>query len=106
MRAVITVKAPEAFDVYTAGAVREEFADAIERDGASLVIADLERVTYIDNVGVGVLVGALRRARARDCTLVVVCTAEPVLRVFRILGLAKVFDIRDSAEELSEKENG
>jgi anti-sigma B factor antagonist len=100
-RPVITVAAPKSFDVYSSAAAREEFIAAIERRCAGLVIADLEGVEFMDNTGIGVLVGALRRAQAHEARFGIVCTQEHVLRLFRVAGLAKVFDIRGSAEEFS-----
>jgi anti-sigma B factor antagonist len=100
-RPIITIRPPEDFDVYTAAPVREEFIQAIERDGAGTVVADLEGVRYMDNAGLGVLVGALKRARAQDCKLVVVCTDEWLLKVFRVTGMSNVFDIRPTADGLT-----
>jgi anti-sigma B factor antagonist len=97
---VVTICPPKDFDVYTAAGVRQEFIKAIDQDGAGVVVANLEHVEYIDNSGLGVLVGALKRAHAHDCQLIVICTAESVLRIFRITGMSKVFDIRENAAGL------
>ena len=49
--------------------------------------------------GLGVLVGGLKRVRAHDGSLDLVCTQERILKIFRITGLTKVFGIHDSVDE-------
>lgn len=85
-------------DVYAAPRLKEELVSAIE-DGCVNVIVDLERVSFIDSSGLGVLVSALRRARERDGTVRIVCTRENVLKILRITGLDKVFPIFADASE-------
>ena len=45
------------------------------------------------------LVGGLKRVRAHDGSLHLVCTQERILKVFRITGLTKVFPIHDSVPD-------
>jgi anti-sigma B factor antagonist len=103
-RPLVTVRPPKDFDIYTAAQVREELKEAIEIKVAGVLIVDLEHVRFIDETGLGVLVGALKRARAHNCQFVVGCSAEPILKIFRISGMDKVFDIRANTEELAEGE--
>ena len=88
-------------DVYTAPRLKEELVALIE-GGCTHVILDLENVAFIDSSGLGVLVGALRRARERDGAVRIVCTRENVLKIFRITGLDKVFPIFATASEASD----
>ena len=47
----------------------------------------------------GVLVGGLKRVRAHDGWIDLVCTQSRIQRIFRITGLNKVFSIYDSVAE-------
>ncbi len=85
-------------DVYTAPRLKEELVSVIDA-GCVNVIVDLEKVGFIDSSGLGVLVGALRRARERDGVVRIVCTRDNILKIFRITGLDKVFPIFSDAEE-------
>ncbi len=58
----------------------------------------MEEVEFLDSTGLGVLVGGLKKVRAHDGSLHLVCTQERLLKIFRITGLAKVFAIHDSAD--------
>ena len=62
------------------------------------LVIDMEAVEFLDSTGLGVLVGGLKKVRAHDGSLQLVCTQDRLLKIFRITGLAKVFVIHDSAE--------
>ena len=85
-------------DVYTAPRLREQLVDLVA-DGKYHLIVDMERVDFLDSTGLGVLVGGLKRVRAHDGSLRLVCTQERILKIFRITGLTKVFPIHSSREE-------
>ena len=61
------------------------------------LIVNLEGVDFLDSTGLGVLVGALKRVRAHEGSLLLVCTQERLLKIFRITGLAKVFPIHPTS---------
>ncbi|WP_028659795.1 anti-sigma factor antagonist [Nocardioides insulae] len=84
-------------DVYTAPKLRDQITDLVAAGNYDLVI-DLERVEFMDSTGLGVLVGGLKKVRAHDGSLLLVCTQERLLKIFRITGLAKVFAIHTSAD--------
>jgi anti-sigma B factor antagonist len=85
-------------DVYTAPKLREQLVDLVTGGAYDLVI-DLEGVEFLDSTGLGVLVGGLKRVRAHDGSLSLVCTQERILKIFRITGLTKVFPIHASVAE-------
>lgn len=85
-------------DVYTAPKLRERLIEMVN-SGEKHVVVDLGRVEFLDSTGLGVLVGAHRRLRARDGSLNLVCPHDRLLKVFRITGLDNVFDIHGSVEE-------
>jgi anti-sigma B factor antagonist len=85
-------------DVYTAHKLRERLIELVN-SGEKHVVVDLGRVDFLDSTGLGVLVGAHRRLRARDGSLDLVCPHERLLKIFRITGLDNVFDIHASVED-------
>lgn len=97
-RAIVSVGGE--IDVYTAPRLRDEITDLVS-DGRYHIVIDLEAVEFLDSTGLGVLVGGLKKVRAHDGSLQLVCTQERLLKIFRITGLAKVFVIRDSVDSLT-----
>jgi anti-sigma B factor antagonist len=85
-------------DVYTAPKLREQLIDLVSSGQYHLVV-DMEGVEFLDSTGLGVLVGGLKRVRAHEGSLRLVCTQERILKIFRITGLTKVFPIHTSVEE-------
>ena len=92
-------------DVYTAPKLREQLIDLVNK-GKFHLLVDMEKVEFLDSTGLGVLVGGLKRVRAHDGSLELVCTQERILKIFRITGLTKVFGIHDSIAEAEEKRKG
>lgn len=85
-------------DVYTAPRLRELLIDLVNNGSYQLVV-NMEKVEFLDSTGLGVLVGGLKRVRAHDGSLDLVCTQERILKIFRITGLTKVFGIHESVDE-------
>lgn len=85
-------------DVYTAPRLRELLIDLVNQNSYQLVV-NMEKVEFLDSTGLGVLVGGLKRVRAHDGSLDLVCTQERILKIFRITGLTKVFGIHDTVDE-------
>ena len=85
-------------DVYTAPKLREKLISLVEA-GSYQLIVNMEGVEFLDSTGLGVLVGGLKRVRAQDGWIDLVCTQSRILRIFKITGLNKVFNIYDTVPE-------
>jgi len=90
-------------DVYTAPKLRDKITELVGNGDYNLVI-DMEKVDFLDSTGLGVLVGGLKKVRAHDGSMRLICNQERLLKIFRITGLAKVFAIHGSqADALAER---
>jgi anti-sigma B factor antagonist len=85
-------------DVYSAPKLRERLITLVDSGSYNLIV-DMEAVEFLDSTGLGVLVGGLKRVRAHDGWIDLVCTQGRILRIFRITGLSKVFSIYDSVAD-------
>jgi anti-sigma B factor antagonist len=85
-------------DHYSVPGLRVLFL-ALAQRGRHHLIIDLEAVDFLDSSGLGVLVGALKRSRAGDGSYHVVCTSERLLAMFRITGLDRAMEIRESVDQ-------
>lgn len=88
-------------DVSSAPAVRNEIVRLLTDDEADLVL-DLTAVPFVDSFGLGVLVGALKRARSTGRRLALVVTEPGVRRVLELTGLDDVFEVATSLDEALE----
>lgn len=86
-------------DVYSAPKLRDTIKKLVE-EGRFRIVVDLEHVAFLDSTGLGVLVGGLKRVKHHQGDLGIICRQERILRIFRITGLTKVFNIYPSREDL------
>ncbi|GAA4671312.1 anti-sigma factor antagonist [Nocardioides nanhaiensis] len=87
-------------DVYTAPKLRDKITELVGA-GVYDIVVDMEAVEFLDSTGLGVLVGGLKKVRAHDGSLQLICNQDRLLKIFRITGLAKVFVIHESADALA-----
>lgn len=92
-------------DVYTAPKLRERLVDLVDA-GSRKVVVDLATVEFLDSTGLGVLVGAHKRLRGAGGTLALVCTREPLLKIFRITALDQVFPLFGTVEAATAGDSG
>ena len=93
---VVTVEGE--IDIYAAPRLRELLIELAAKGNYQLIVG-LDKVGFLDSTGLGVLVGGLKRVRAHDGWLDLVCTQEQILKIFKITGLTKVFRIYQSADQ-------
>ena len=77
------------FDVATAPQVRQALIEA-QYSAASRVALDLRGVEFVDSMGLGVIIGGLKRARSHDGELVLVCDRERILHLFEITWIDQI----------------
>jgi len=82
-------------DVYTAPKLRDKITELVG-DGHHQLVIDMENVDFLDSTGLGVLVGGLKKVRAHEGSMELICSQDRLLKIFRITGLAKVFTIHES----------
>src|SRR3954451_8525197 len=85
-------------DLFTAPEFKQRVSAPIDA-GRTQVVVDLTETTFIDSSSLGVLIGAHRRLRRLDGSLVIVCNSDPICKTFRITGLDGVFTIVSSLDE-------
>jgi anti-sigma B factor antagonist len=80
----------------SAGQVRTILGECM-RSGRSNIVVDLEGLSDISYVGIGVLVERLRQVRARNGDIKLVSPTGWMRRIFSVVG-ANVFEMYDSVE--------
>ena len=85
-----TVVSPQGeIDFATGPQLKDAITELLVAGEVHLVI-DLLAVDFIESTGLGALIGGRRRAHALRGSLVLVCTEQQMLKIFRITGLDKV----------------
>ncbi|MBV8497627.1 MAG: STAS domain-containing protein [Candidatus Eremiobacteraeota bacterium] len=85
-------------DLATAPTVRAALSDATEK-GSRHLLVDLSQLEFLDSTGLGVLIGAHRRAAERGGSLRLVVLDGPISRLLNITGLISVFAVYHSLDD-------
>jgi anti-sigma B factor antagonist len=94
---LMVVEPEGALDLNTVGKLRDAFTDAFDAGYKDLVVV-LDGLDFMDSSGLGVIVGALKRARASDGSVRLVCNKTFILKTLRVTGLNRVFAVHDSLD--------
>ena len=98
-RHVIAVRGE--IDLFTAPDLKSTLLGAIDAGHIRIVI-DLSETSFLDSTALGVLIGAVKRLRARDGVLTIVNTDQNIAKTFEITGLDQIFTIRPTRDEAVE----
>jgi anti-sigma B factor antagonist len=80
----------------------DEFKQVVYKmieSGKKNIVVDLTGVKFMDSTGLGVLVGALKKARMQSGSIRLICSNETILKTFTLTGLDKVFLIYNNLRE-------
>ncbi|HEX4089260.1 MAG TPA: STAS domain-containing protein [Trebonia sp.] len=84
-RGVVIADVTGDIDVSTVSGLRERLLGLA--DGGGPLIVDLNRVSFIDSAGLGVLVAVSRRSRERGGSLHAVCSRAPTRKLLWMTGV-------------------
>lgn len=77
-------------DIYTAPDFKDNLLQAVG-DCMEDIVLDCTELSYIDSMGLGIMVAVLKRARQNDRSVCIKSPKPNVRKLFRITGLDKVF---------------
>ena len=81
-------------DIYTSQGLKERLYNLVDSMQADMRI-DCRELNYIDSTGLGIFVGALKRAKQYGRKIYVSNLKESIKKLFIITGLDKVFIIEE-----------
>lgn len=77
-------------DIYTAQGLKERLYSIVDTQQLDLRI-DCKDLNYIDSTGLGIFVGALKKARQYDRKVYISSLKDNIRKLFTITGLDKIF---------------
>ncbi len=92
-------------DLFTAPDVKAALGAAIDA-GRTRIVIDLTETIFLDSTALGVLIGAVKRLRARHGALAIVNVDANIAKTFEITGLDQIFTIRPTRDEAVEALDG
>ena len=84
-------------DLYNAPEIKKKIKEQVDAGKHNLII-NLEKVSYIDSSGIGVLISSLSQLRKVGGGLKIINVYSSVKKVFELTKLTSFFDIFDSED--------
>ncbi len=84
-------------DLYSAPQLKQAVYETIDA-GRTKLVFDLNALDFMDSTGLGILVASLKRLTTEGGQLKLVCNRDNILKIFKITGLDKVFEIYETVE--------
>lgn len=85
-------------DLATVSGLRQAISDHLAA-GLTLLVLDISAVTFMDSTGLGVLVGAGKKAAGLGGSMRLVCDNPRILRLLKVTGLSRALTVVPSREE-------
>ena len=85
-------------DMATAPRLRQQVVVMVNA-GHTNVVLDLTEVDFLDSVGLGVVVGAIKRVRSNGGEIHIVCDSDQILRLFEITRLHAAVGVHATVDE-------
>jgi anti-sigma B factor antagonist len=85
-------------DLANASDLRERLFELVS-DGHRRIVVDFTETEFLDSTGLGALVAGLKRLRAHEGEMRLVCTTARVRKVFEITHIDRVLPLYESVDE-------
>jgi anti-sigma B factor antagonist len=85
-------------DVATVGPLREQWLATIAEHQPDTVIFDLSQVTFLDSMGLGLILGVHRRQRLRGGSVAIINASPIIVKMLHITGLHLVMDVHGTED--------
>jgi anti-sigma B factor antagonist len=85
-------------ELATAPRLRQEVVSLVG-EGHTRVVLDLSRVDFVDSVGLGIIVSALKRIRGRGGELVVAGAVPRVRALFELTRLDEIIELHERVDD-------
>ncbi len=79
-------------DIYTSQELKENLYRVVETNKKDVII-DCKELNYIDSTGLGIFVGALKKAKQYEKKITIINLKDNIKKLFIITGLDKIFEV-------------
>ena len=87
---VVTAYLEGEIDHHSAGELRREIDEAVERDCPTMLVLDFKDVTFMDSSGIGLVMGRYKLLKPLGAELHVTNTSPQIGKVMKLAGLDRL----------------
>ena len=95
---VLCIRLSGELDHHTAEELRSKAVNAIESYDIRHIVLNLERVSFMDSSGLGVILGRYKQIKQVNGEMVVCAISPPIQRLFDMSGLFKIIRLEPTEE--------
>lgn len=100
VRNTLVVRVQGELDMLIAGKMRKEIDEKLKDDKIKNLIVNLEKVTFIDSSGLGVLIGRYKKITANGGRMYIVGAKSPVDKILFFSGINKLVPMYNSEQDI------
>ncbi len=100
VRNTLIVKLKGELDMLVADQLRQEMDGKLEANSIDRLIINLERVTFIDSSGLGVIIGRYKKISSRNGKMFIVGASPSVEKILVFSGINKLVPIYSSEQDI------
>ncbi|MBN8234757.1 anti-sigma F factor antagonist [Halobacillus kuroshimensis] len=93
---VLIVRLNGELDHHETGYLREAWQKHLENEAVEHVIVNLEKLSFMDSSGLGVMLGRYKEVQAKGNVMVVCSVSPEVTRLFDMSGLFKIIQLMEN----------
>jgi stage II sporulation protein AA (anti-sigma F factor antagonist) len=97
-RDVLIIRLSGELDHHTAEELREKVTDTLEREAIRHIVLNLERLTFMDSSGLGVILGRYKQIKNLGGEMIVCAVSPTVKRLFDMSGLFKIIRLENNEQ--------
>ncbi len=98
VRNTLVVRVKGELDMLVADKIRQEIDSVIENKGINKLIINLEKVTFIDSSGLGLIIGRYKKITARNGKMYLVGASSSVQKILTFSGINKLVPMYDTEQ--------
>jgi stage II sporulation protein AA (anti-sigma F factor antagonist) len=95
---VLCIRLSGELDHHTADELRRKAVNTIESHNIRHIVLNLERVSFMDSSGLGVILGRYKQIKQVNGEMVVCAISPPIQRLFDMSGLFKIIRLEPTEE--------
>jgi len=99
MGSVLAIRVCGEFDLQAVDYCRQEIDQKIRAEGFKDILFDLERVTFIDSSGLGVILGRYRKARENEGKVAISNNSSRVAKILELSGITRLIPVYPSTSQ-------
>jgi len=100
IRNTLVVRAHGEMDMLIAENLRREIDNYINKKNVKNLIFNLERVTFIDSSGLGVIIGRYKKIAAGNGKMYIVGAQPPVKKILHFSGIDRLVNMYNHEQEI------